>query len=102
MIGKHNYSDKVMSTSAAEKISLVTGKYFVVKPSYHGTGIQRGVRSDWLSATLSAFIARLTKEPFAKRSFLPNSALCSKFYPRNINHMPVVKFLACLDFERKS
>ncbi len=43
-----------------------------------------------------------TTEPFAKRSFRPNSALCSKFYPRNINHMPVVKFLACLDFERKS
>jgi acyl-CoA synthetase (AMP-forming)/AMP-acid ligase II len=63
MIGKHNYSDKVMSTSAAEKISLVTGKYFVVKPCYHVTGIQHGVRSDWLSATLSAFIARLTEEP---------------------------------------
>ena len=45
---------------------------------------------------------KLTSEPFAKQSFRPNSALCSKFYPRNINHMPVVKFLACLDFERKS
>ena len=44
----------------------------------------------------------LPVEPFAKRSFRPNSALCSKFYPRNINHMPVVKFLAFLDFERKS
>ncbi len=32
----------------------------------------------------------------------PTSALCSKFYPRNINSMPVVKFFACLDFERKS
>jgi len=28
--------------------------------------------------------------------FLPISALCSKFYPRNIKHMPAVKFLACL------
>jgi hypothetical protein len=43
-----------------------------------------------------------TTEPFAKQSFRPNSALCSKFYPRNINYMPVVKFFACLDFERKS
>jgi len=41
-------------------------------------------------------------EPFAKRSFRSNSALCSKFYPRNINHMPVVKFLAWFDIERKS
>jgi hypothetical protein len=41
-------------------------------------------------------------EPFAQRSLRPNSALCSKFYPWNINHMAVVKFLACLDFERQS
>ena len=41
-------------------------------------------------------------EPFAKLSFRPNSALCSKFYPRNISYMPVVKFFACLDFDRKS
>jgi hypothetical protein len=27
---------------------------------------------------------------------------CERFYPRNINYMPVVKFLACLDLERKS
>ena len=44
----------------------------------------------------------ITSEPFAKRSFRPNSTLCSKFYPRDINYMPVVKLLACLDFERKS
>ncbi len=25
-----------------------------------------------------------------------------KFYPRNINYMPAIKFFACLDFERKS
>jgi hypothetical protein len=42
------------------------------------------------------------KEPFAKQSFRPNSALCSKFYPRNIMYMPAGKFFACLDFERKS
>jgi hypothetical protein len=41
-------------------------------------------------------------EPLAKWSFHPNSALCSKFYPRNISYMPAVKFFACLDFERKS
>ena len=34
--------------------------------------------------------------------FFPNSALCSKNYPRNINHMPVVIFVACLDLEQKS
>ena len=31
-------------------------------------------------------------EPLAKVSFRPISALCSKFYPRNIHYMPVVKF----------
>jgi hypothetical protein len=41
-------------------------------------------------------------ERFAKQSFRPNSALCSKFYPWNIDYVPVVKFFACLDFERKS
>ena len=33
--------------------------------------------------------------------FFPNSALCSKNYPRNIKHMPVVIFFACLDLEQK-
>jgi len=28
-----------------------------------------------------------------KWSFRPNSALCSEFYPRNINYMPAVKFI---------
>jgi hypothetical protein len=32
----------------------------------------------------------------------PISALCSKFYPRNISYMPAVKFIACLELERKS
>ncbi len=40
--------------------------------------------------------------PIQKRSFCPISALCSKFYPRNINYMPVVKFFAGLDLEQKS
>jgi len=40
--------------------------------------------------------------PIQKRSFCPISALCSKFYPRNINDMPVVKFFAGLDLEQKS
>ena len=30
--------------------------------------------------------------------FFPNSALCSKNYPRNINHMPAVIFFSSLDF----
>ncbi|MBW2199739.1 MAG: bifunctional folylpolyglutamate synthase/dihydrofolate synthase [Deltaproteobacteria bacterium] len=37
-----------------------------------------------------------------KRSFCPISALCSKFYPRNINYMPAVKFFAGLDLKQKS
>jgi len=37
-----------------------------------------------------------------KLCFCPISALCSKFYPRNINYMPVVKFFAGLDLEQKS
>ncbi|MBW2199385.1 MAG: hypothetical protein JRF71_00905 [Deltaproteobacteria bacterium] len=37
-----------------------------------------------------------------KRSFCPISALCSKFYPRNINYIPAVKFFAGLDLEQKS
>jgi len=40
--------------------------------------------------------------PIQKRSFRPISALCSKFYPRNIMYMPAVKFFACLELERKS
>jgi len=30
--------------------------------------------------------------------FFPNSALCSKNYPRNINQMPAIIFFASLDF----
>ena len=45
----------------------------------------------------------------AKLPFRPISALHEKFYPRNIIHMPVVKFFVCLgvsqvrlpDIERK-
>jgi len=33
--------------------------------------------------------------------FFPNSALCSKNYPRNINYMSAVIFWASLDFEKK-
>jgi len=40
--------------------------------------------------------------PIQKRFFCPISALCSKFYPRNINYMPAVTFFACLDLEQKS
>jgi hypothetical protein len=41
-------------------------------------------------------------EPLAKRPFRSTSTLCLKFYPRNIDYMPAVKFFACLDFERKA
>jgi hypothetical protein len=34
--------------------------------------------------------------------FRPISASGSKFYPRNINYMPVVKFFACLDLNQNS
>ncbi len=34
-----------------------------------------------------------------KLYFRPISAFCSKFYPRNIQHMPVVKLFACLDLD---
>ena len=32
--------------------------------------------------------------------FLSNSSLFAKFYPRNINYMPAVKFKKCLDLRR--
>jgi glycosyltransferase involved in cell wall biosynthesis len=38
--------------------------------------------------------------PIHKWPIFPISALRSKFYPRNINHMPPVKFLASLDLEQ--
>jgi hypothetical protein len=34
--------------------------------------------------------------------FFPNSLLLSKFYPRNINHMPVVKFIERLDLRKNA
>jgi hypothetical protein len=37
-----------------------------------------------------------------KWSFCPSSALLKKFYPRNINYMPAVKFSSRLDHEQKS
>ena len=37
-----------------------------------------------------------------KRLFCPNSSLRSKFNPRNIDHMPAVKFFARLDLEQNS
>jgi hypothetical protein len=37
-----------------------------------------------------------------KMIFSPNLFVMLKFYPRNINYMPAVKFFACLDLERKS
>ena len=47
------------------------------------------------------FYTVFISEPLAKVSFHLISALCLKFYPRNIIYMPVVKFFACLDLERK-
>ncbi len=40
--------------------------------------------------------------PIQKWSFAPIATLCSKFYPRNINYMPVVKFIAYLALKAKS
>jgi hypothetical protein len=37
----------------------------------------------------------------AKWPFRPISVLLKKFYPRNIGHMPAVKFSSRLDLERK-
>jgi hypothetical protein len=39
--------------------------------------------------------------PIQKRPFCSNSSLLSKFYPRNINYMPVVTFIERLDLEQK-
>jgi len=39
---------------------------------------------------------------FEKLLFCPISALCLKIYPRNINYMPVVNFVACLDLDQIS
>jgi len=38
--------------------------------------------------------------PIHKWPICPISVLCEKFYPRNINHMPAVKFFACLDLDQ--
>ncbi len=38
--------------------------------------------------------------PIGKWPICPISALSSKFYPRNINHMPAVKFFARLDLDQ--
>jgi hypothetical protein len=37
--------------------------------------------------------------PIQKWPICPISVLCEKFYPRNINHMPAVKFFARLDLD---
>jgi len=34
--------------------------------------------------------------------FLPNLCVCSENNPQNINYMPAVIFLACLDLDQKS
>ncbi len=38
--------------------------------------------------------------PIHKWPIFPISALCEKFYPRNINHMPAAKFFARLDLDQ--
>ena len=56
-------------------------------------------------------IVKLIKQAGAKEQvkgtlgncfFAQYQRYAKKFNPRNINYMPVVKFFACLDFERKS
>ncbi len=41
-------------------------------------------------------------EPVDLMYFHPISSLYEKFYPRNINYIPVVKFFVCLDIEQKT
>ncbi len=43
----------------------------------------------------------LMYEPVDLIPFCPISSLNEKLYPRNINYMPAVKFLICLDIEQK-
>jgi hypothetical protein len=68
---------------------------------------QRVGKKEWkvminCSLHLSGMSARYIIGYLEKLYFCPISALCSKFYPRNINYIPVVKFFACLDLEQKS
>ena len=58
--------------------------------------------ADFSARSIQALTIRLNElVPIQKRFFRPISALCERFYPRNINYMPVVKFFACLDLEQK-
>ncbi len=49
-----------------------------------------------LVAGLESYLVSVHKWPF-----YPNSSLLSKFNPRNIVYMPVVKFIERLDLEQK-
>jgi hypothetical protein len=55
-----------------------------------------GIQSFWRLGNLAKKYGNLAKWPFR-----PTSSLLRKFYPRNINHMPAVKFSSRLDLERK-
>jgi len=48
------------------------------------------------------YMCALVHGYFEKLSFRPISSLSEKFYPRNINYIPVVKFSRQLDIELKS
>jgi len=62
------------------------------------------MRSDgkeYVVTDTDTILFRFNGEPLAKWPMRPTYALYSKFYPRNISYMPVVKLFTCLDFERK-
>ena len=64
------------------------------------------LRGLWSAPTLQRWCTACQKDPgrryiapIHKWPICPISAFCSKFYPWNIDHMPMVKFLAGLDLE---
>ena len=44
----------------------------------------------------------LAARSLSENAFFPNSSLFEKFYPRNINYMPVVKFYKRLDLRKNA
>jgi ABC-type amino acid transport substrate-binding protein len=60
-----------------------------------------GMDADIAHAIAAALDLTVTfKVPIHKWLICPISALCSKFYPRNITCMPAVKFFASLDLDQ--
>jgi hypothetical protein len=55
-------------------------------------GMSRKINRRGSVAAAKSFMVFLLKGYLEKLSFRPISALCAKFYPRNIMYMPAVKF----------